>query len=185
LVTLRSFFNFVFLGLWTVFMVIAAVSAGVLMRDPDLFKRAQRVWARGLLQVWGVELHVVGAERVDLSKSYVVMANHLSYVDIVVLFLALPMIPGFLAKRELAKVPFLAMAIRSGGHVLIDRGRRESAVESIKNAADQVRGGRTVLIFPEGTRGDSDTIGDLKKGGFHLAKSAVVPILPVGVRGSR
>lgn len=166
-------------------MVVYAVSLGVLKGDPDFFKRQQRNWAAGLLKFWGVKLDVHGADLVDTTRSYVVMSNHLSYVDIVVLFLALPIIPGFLAKSELTKVPFLSQALRSGGHVIIDRKKTSNAVATLNAAAEQVRDGKTVLIFPEGTRGDSDTIGKFKKGGFHLAKSAGVPILPVGVRGAR
>ena len=185
MLAVRSFINFLFFGVWTAFMVVYAVTAGVLLRDPDFFKRAQRRWAGGLLKFWGVTLDVHGGELVDTDRSYVVMSNHLSYVDIVVLFLALPIIPGFLAKSELTKVPFLSQALRSGGHVVINRQKTSSAVQTLNAAAEQVRDGKTVLIFPEGTRGDSNTIGKFKKGGFHLAKSAEVPILPAGLRGSR
>jgi 1-acyl-sn-glycerol-3-phosphate acyltransferase len=112
------------------------------------------------------------------------MSNHASYADIVALFMALPIIPGFLAKRELMSIPFLAAALRAGGHVLIDRGKRESARQAIDSAAQQVRSGKTVLIFPEGTRGDAKMIGTFKSGGFHLAKAAGVSIIPVGLRGT-
>jgi 1-acyl-sn-glycerol-3-phosphate acyltransferase len=185
LTTVRSFLSFLFLGVWTAFMVVAAVTASVVKRDPEVFRRAQRTWALGLVRVWGVDVRVYGAESVDVTRSYVVMANHLSYVDIVALFLALPIIPGFLAKSELTKVPFLSQALRSGGHVVIERDQHASAMQTLNKAAEEVRGGKTVLVFPEGTRGDTDTIGNFKKGGFHLAKSAGVPILPVGLRGSR
>lgn len=185
MITVRSFLSFLFLGVWTAFMVIGAVTLSVVKGDPEVFRRAQRNWARGLVRFWGVEVRVYGAEAVDTTRSYVVMANHLSYVDIVALFLALPIIPGFLAKSELTKIPFLSQALRSGGHVVIERDQHQSAMQTLDKAAEQVRGGKTVLVFPEGTRGDSDTVGDFKKGGFHLAKTAGVPILPVGVRGSR
>jgi 1-acyl-sn-glycerol-3-phosphate acyltransferase len=185
LVTVRSFLSFLFLGVWTALMVVLAVAASVVMRDPEIFRRAQRTWAAGLVRVWGVEVRVHGAERVDTGQSYVMMANHLSYADIVALFLGMPIIPGFLAKSELAKIPFLSQALRSGGHVVIERAQHQSAMQTLDKAAEQIRGGKTVLVFPEGTRGDSDTIGDFKKGGFHLAKSAGVAILPIGLRGTR
>ncbi|MET0385665.1 MAG: lysophospholipid acyltransferase family protein [Polyangiales bacterium] len=170
---------------WTAFMVTSAIGSSVILSDPEFFRRAQRGWARGLARFWGVELEVHGAENMPVGNSYVVMSNHASYADIVALFMALPVIPGFLAKRELTRVPFLAAALRAGGHVIIDRGRRESARQAIEAAAKQVREGKTVLIFPEGTRNDSDTIAAFKSGGFHLAKAAKVPIIPVGLRGTR
>lgn len=166
-------------------MVTFAISSSLILSDPEFFRRAQRYWARGLARFWGVELEVFGAEHMQQGNSYVVMSNHASYADIVALFIALPVIPGFLAKRELMRVPFLAAALRAGGHVIIDRGKRGSAREAIGSAAQQVRSGRTVLIFPEGTRADSDTIAEFKSGGFHLAKAASVPIIPVGLRGTR
>lgn len=181
----RACINTVFLGLWTAFMVTVAVSLSVLRGDFGVFKRLQRSWARGLVRFWGVDVEVHGGEHMAPGTSYVVMSNHLSYADIVVLFLALPTTPGFLAKRELMRVPFLSAALRAGGHVVIDRGHRSSAVQTLQQAAAEIRGGKTVLVFPEGTRGDSDTIGTFKRGGFHLARDAGVPILPVGVRGSR
>jgi 1-acyl-sn-glycerol-3-phosphate acyltransferase len=185
LLVIRSFANLIFLGVWTAFMVTIAVTLAALRGDPEVFRRMQRDWARGLIKFWGVQVEVHGAEHMAGDRSYVVMSNHLSYADIVALFLALPVIPGFLAKRELTRVPFLAQALRSGGHVVIDRGQRANARQAINEAALQVKGGKTVLIFPEGTRGDTDTIGDFKKGGFYLAREAGVPILPVGLRGTR
>ena len=183
--SIRGIVNLVFLAVWTALMVTYAVIVGALLRDPEFFRREQRRWARGLLGFWGVELRVFGSEHMRPGASYVVMSNHLSWADIAALFIALPTTPGFLAKRELMRIPFLAQALRSGGHVLIDRARHGDAMAALERAAAQVRSGKTVLIFPEGTRGDSDTVGAFKKGGFHLARAAKVPILPVGLRGSR
>ena len=182
---LRAVANSVFSVVWTAFMVTFAISSSLVLGDPEFFRRAQRDWARGLARFWGLELAVFGAEHMQAGQSYVVMSNHASYADIVALFIALPVIPGFLAKAELMRVPFLAAALRAGGHVIIERGKRESARAAIGSAADQVRAGKTVLIFPEGTRGDSDAVMQFKSGGFHLAKAAQVPIIPVGLRGTR
>jgi len=181
---LRAVANSVFSVVWTAFMVTFAIISSLVLGDPEFFRRAQRGWARGLARFWGLELSVFGAEHMQEGQSYVVMSNHASYADIVALFIALPVIPGFLAKRELMRVPFLAAALRAGGHVIIDRGKRESARAAIGSAGEQVRAGKTVLIFPEGTRGDSDAVGEFKSGGFHLAKAAQVPIIPVGLRGT-
>ena len=182
---LRAVANSVFSVVWTALMVTFAIISSLVLGDPEFFRRAQRAWARGLARFWGLELSVIGAEHMREGQSYVVMSNHASYADIVALFMALPVIPGFLAKRELMRVPFLAAALRAGGHVIIDRGKRQSARAALDSAADQVRSGKTVLIFPEGTRGDTDSIAEFKRGGFHLAKAAQVPIIPVGLRGTR
>lgn len=182
---LRPLVNSLFAPSWTAFMVTTAVGAVSVTGDGDVFRRMERVWAKGLTRVWGVDVQTFGAEHIDPKGAYVIMSNHASHVDIVALFIALPLIPGFLAKSELDKVPFLSTALRAGGHVVIDRGKHASAMETLTRAAVEVRGGKTIVVFPEGTRGSSATIGAFKKGGFHLAKAAGVPIVPVGVRGSR
>jgi len=181
---LRAAANSVFSVVWTAYMVTYAIGSSVILNDPEFFRRAQRDWARGLARFWGMDLKIYGAENMPEGSPYVVMSNHASYADIVALFMALPVIPGFLAKRELMKIPFLAAALRAGGHVIIDRGKRESARQALDSAAQQVRSGKTVLIFPEGTRSDADTVAPFKSGGFHLAKAARVPIIPVGLRGT-
>jgi len=182
---MRALANSIFFGLWTAFMVTFAVSTGAVIGDPEFFKRMQRYWALGLTRFWGVELEVHGVENMRKDMSYVVMANHASYADIVALFVALPVIPGFMAKRELLRIPFLGAALRAGGHVIVERGgQHDKAIKVIEQAARQVREGKTVLIFPEGTRSDSRTVGDFKSGGFRLARSAGVPIIPVGLRGT-
>lgn len=132
-----------------------------------------------------MRVHAVGVENVDPSGTYVFMANHLSHADIVALFVALPMNVGFLAKKELRRVPFLGRAMVAGGHVFIDRSRRERAVQAVADAAEQVVAGSPIVVFPEGTRGNEERIQAFKKGGFHLARKANVPVVPVGLRGTR
>jgi 1-acyl-sn-glycerol-3-phosphate acyltransferase len=149
------------------------------------FRWATRKWAEGLARGWGMRVHAHGVENVDPRGTYVFMANHLSHVDIVALFVALPMDVGFLAKKELRKVPFLGQAMVAGGHVFIDRGRHDRAVQALDEAAEQVAAGASIVVFPEGTRGHEERVQPFKKGGFHLARKAQVPVVPIGLRGTR
>ncbi len=107
---------------------------------------------------WGMKVEAHGVERVDLNGTHVFMANHLSHVDIVALFIAPPMNVGFLAKNELCRVPFLGQAMVAGGHVFIDRARRERAVQALDDAAQQVAAGASIVVFPEGTRGGEERV---------------------------
>lgn len=163
---------------------LALVRYGI-TRDQAEFRRATRTWAEGMARGWGMRVHTHGASLLDAHGTYVFMANHLSHADIVALFLGLPMNVGFLAKKELRRVPFLAQAMVAGGHVFIDRSKRADAVQAMQEAADSVREGASLVIFPEGTRGLSEVIQPFKKGGFHLARQAGVPVVPVGLRGTR
>lgn len=170
---------------WTVFMCSVAVPLYSVTRDRPQFQRLQRVWAEGIAKGWGMQVSAYGAEQLDPEGTYVFMANHLSHVDIVAMFVALPMNVGFLAKQELRRVPFLAQAMVAGGHVFIDRKVHANAVSAMSEAAQEVANGASLVIFPEGTRGRAETIQPFKRGGFHLARQAKVPVVPVGLRGTR
>jgi 1-acyl-sn-glycerol-3-phosphate acyltransferase len=165
------------------------VTAGVLgvtvTRDRNLFYRWQRYWARSLFRVCGIELEVTGQEHMQPGQPYVIIANHSSYMDVPALFAALPIPPQFIAKRELVRIPFVGTALRWGRHILIERGSRTSARDSLEQAAKHVRDGAAVLVFPEGTRGTSDEIAQFKTGAFRLAKQGNAAILPVGITGTR
>ena len=148
------------------------------------FRWATRKWAEGMARGWGMKVNAHGVDRIDPNGTYVFMANHLSHVDIVALFVALPMNVGFLAKKELRRVPFLGQAMVAGGHVFIDRGRRDRAVQALDDAAEQVAAGASIVVFPEGTRGGEERVQPFKKGGFHLARKTNVSIVPIGIRGT-
>jgi len=166
-------------------MCSVAVPLYSVTRDRPQFQKLQRVWADGLAKGWGMEVEAHGVEQLDPQGTYVFMANHLSHVDIVALFVALPLHVGFLAKKELRKVPFLAQAMVAGGHVFIDRKQRTNAFSVMSEAAQDVANGASLVVFPEGTRGFAEHIQPFKRGGFHLARQANVPVVPVGLRGTR
>ena len=119
---LRGLQNALVLPLWTMFCVSGALLIGFITRDRDFFYRRQRDWARGLYWLCGIDLEVHGTEQMDPNGAYVIVANHASYMDIAALFASLPKLPQFIAKRELARIPFLGAALRSGRQVSIERG---------------------------------------------------------------
>lgn len=182
---LRALINALLFPLWTALCVSAALLIGFVRRDPYLFYRWQRGWARGLYKLCGIELSVRGAEHMSPNGAYVIIANHSSYMDIAALFASLPKLPQFMAKRELARIPFLGAALRSGRHILVDRGNHASAKSSLDSAAEHLKAGAAILIFAEGTRSTTGSIARFKTGAFRLAKLGEVQILPVGINGTR
>ncbi len=166
-------------------MCSVAVPLYTVTRDRPTFQKFQRFWAEGLAQAWGMEVKAFGLEQLDARQTYVFMANHLSHADIVALFVALPRNVGFLAKRELRRVPFLAQAMIAGGHVFVDRKDNTRARTTMSQAARDVANGASLVVFPEGTRGWSEAVQPFKRGGFHLSRQAGVPVVPVGIRGTR
>jgi 1-acyl-sn-glycerol-3-phosphate acyltransferase len=144
-----------------------------------------RQWVGWIFWSCGITVEADGLENVDPRQPCVFMSNHQSVVDVGALVLTLPVSWRFVAKRELVWVPFFGWAMWLGGHVIIDRGNHERAIASLRRAAQRIREGMNVIIFPEGTRSDTGEMRAFKSGGFHLAIEAQVPILPVTVSGSR
>jgi 1-acyl-sn-glycerol-3-phosphate acyltransferase len=173
---------------WTSGFTAAMCSYGIahqlVRKDPSLFRQHTRIWAQGVARGIGLDVQVFGSWRIDPQGTYLFMANHQSHVDIVALFNALPMVPGFLAKAELRRIPLFGLAMEVGGHVFVDRARHEAAREALARAAEEVRHGDSLVVFPEGTRSRLREILPFKKGGFHLARAAGVPVMPVGIRGT-
>jgi 1-acyl-sn-glycerol-3-phosphate acyltransferase len=141
-------------------------------------------WALGLCARMRIEVRAYGVDAIDWSRPCVVMANHQSYLDVLALYRALPRCFGMVAKQGLASVPFFSGVMRALGCVTVDRGQRSQATDALRGAAEAVRGGSTIVIFPEGTRSAGDRIAKLKKGPFYLVQLAQVPTIPVGIRGS-
>lgn len=141
-------------------------------------------WAPILLKGAGATLVVEGTERVDWSRPCVLVANHASMFDIVVLVRAVPVPLRFLLKQELAKMPVIGWYARAMGMVFIERGNARAAHRRLASAVELLRNGATLIAFPEGTRSKDGTVGSFKGGAFQLAIEAGVPVVPVHIAGS-
>lgn len=144
-----------------------------------------RQWIRWIFWTCGIRVETDGLENVDPRRPCVFMSNHQSVLDTGAVVLTLPGSWRFVAKRELTWIPFFGWALWLGGHVIVDRGNRARSVASLRRAAERIRGGLSVIIFPEGTRSETGEMREFKSGGFHLALDAQVPISPITVSGSR
>ena len=133
----------------------------------------------------GIRTEVVGVENVPAGKSCIFMCNHVSNLDPPVL---LPLLPGrssVLLKKELMRIPILGTAMRMGKYVPVERGqRREAAKESVAAAADALRSGLHIVVFPEGTRSLDGRLSTFKKGPFYLAQETQAPIVPIAISGT-
>jgi 1-acyl-sn-glycerol-3-phosphate acyltransferase len=132
-----------------------------------------------------VRLRVSGLENVEAGKSYVLCVNHQSHMDIPIVLAALPFQFRFAAKKQLFRYPFLGWHLRRSGHVPIDRENPHAAVKSLREAADMIRHGTPVVIFPEGGTSRDGAVKPFKGGGFMLATKSEVPVIPITIRGSR
>jgi 1-acyl-sn-glycerol-3-phosphate acyltransferase len=135
----------------------------------------------------GMKVKVTGAENIPREGQTVVfMSNHRSFFDISAIQFAIwPHQVRFVAKRQLASIPFLGGAIRYGGHILIERENKESAIRTLMNFATEYSGKFSIVVFPEGTRSPGNHLLRFKRGGFHLARQLELPIVPVSISGSQ
>jgi len=147
--------------------------------------RLVRSWSRFFLALAGSDLSTEGSERIERSGQYVFIANHLSNLDIPVMFLATGMPIRYLAKAELFKIPILKQAMDALGIVRVDRiagaAIHYEVNEGVKAARDR---GDSLIIFPEGTRSVSGEMAGFKKGAFRIAITNQLDIIPVTIVGT-
>jgi 1-acyl-sn-glycerol-3-phosphate acyltransferase len=169
---------------WTAVTCTEILARRSVRTDRAALDRRTKRWADVLVRSWGLEVHGEGVEHIPEDERCVLIINHQSYVDVIALFCVLPRVPVFLAKRELGRLPLFGRVMATAGHVFVDRGKHDRAIESIERAAASLSPGSPLAVFPEGTRATKPEIRGFKKGAFHLARKAQAAIVPIGIRGS-
>ncbi|MEM6963829.1 MAG: HAD-IB family hydrolase [Bacteroidota bacterium] len=132
----------------------------------------------------GLQVAVKGEENLWKKRPAVFIMNHQSSVD---LFLAAKLVRKDavgIAKKELKRMPIIGQLMQAAGVIFIDRKNKEKAIEAMQPAVDALKNGTSIIIFPEGTRSKDYTLGRFKKGAFHLAMQAKVPIVPIVIRNA-
>lgn len=165
-----------------VFGTIAIVLSYII--PPRLATFCGVIWARltGYASFMGVA--VSGRENIDVKQSYVIVANHQSAFDIIVIYGWLGIDFRWVMKQEMRKIPFLGYACYRIGHVFIDRKNKMAAIRSLEEAKSRIINGTSVFFFPEGTRTQSSALSPFKKGAFKMALDLGLPILPVTLNGT-
>lgn len=130
------------------------------------------------------KLKVEGLENIDPLKTYVIVANHQSLADIIIIYQT-RIYFKWVAKRELLKLPFIGGLLWVNDHVLLSREEMSSIKEVYRKAAEWLKEGVSMLFFPEGTRSGTDDMGEFKNGAFKLAIKEGKSILPVYIGGTR
>jgi 1-acyl-sn-glycerol-3-phosphate acyltransferase len=148
--------------------------------------RVARAWARFLLRVSGVKVHVTGLEHIDPNGSYVFISNHLSYMDTPAVLAHVPVQFRFLAKRGLFQIPFLGQHLSRAGHIPVPREDPRAAVKTLTVAAETIQQKKiSLLVFPEGGRSHDGVLRSFKEGGAYIAIKAGVPLVPIVLLGTR
>ncbi len=153
-------------------------------RKGHLTHRIGVFWLRGILLVSGVKIEARGLEHLRRHASYVFAANHRSQFDIPVLAVVLPYQIRWLAKESLFRIPLFGWALKAIGYIPVNRENPRKGLRSLEAAAQKVREGFSVVIFPEGTRSPDGRLLPFKTGGFVLAIKSGRPVVPVALCGT-
>lgn len=172
-------------ALYTIFWSIVVVTEAFLVhsrRFQDFV--VKYIWSRPLLWVMGVRVDIRGYENgAREGKGFLILFNHTSLLDILVLYGYMPRPFRFGAKIELFKVPFFGKAMEACGVLPIDRGNRTQVMRVYESAIARINNGECFALAPEGTRQDSTELGKFKRGPFEFAINAQMDVVPVIIMG--
>jgi 1-acyl-sn-glycerol-3-phosphate acyltransferase len=142
-----------------------------------------RLFVRMGLAMVGVRVEVSGLERLDPLQAYIFTPNHQSMIEVPLFVTYLGRNPAYLAKKEVFKYPLFGYGIGLMGVVPVDRSNSAAAVESARRATENLRRGKSYVVYPEGTRSRDGRLLPFKKGAFMMAIDAGVPVVPITISG--
>jgi 1-acyl-sn-glycerol-3-phosphate acyltransferase len=150
----------------------------------SLRRRMVRGAARFALFACGMRLRLLHAERLP-AEACIVVANHCSYLDGVVLYAALPPVFGFVIKREMSRVPLANLLLRRIGSHYVDRGSGHKGARDARKLLKQAHAGGALAFFPEGTFHHAPGLARFRSGAFAIAARSRLPVVPIAIRGTR
>lgn len=139
---------------------------------------------RIILFLSGTRIHMKGRENIPADRAVVYIANHRGFFDILISYIYFPGPTGFIAKKEIERVPFLRVWMRYIKCLFLDRENAKEGMKTLLAGVKQVRAGYSMYICPEGTRSKEEDLLPFKNGSFILAAKAHSPVVPVAVKGT-
>jgi 1-acyl-sn-glycerol-3-phosphate acyltransferase len=180
----RLILAWVGIALMTILLAPVLIIASMIPRSSYATYRIGRAWNWAVAKFMRVSFSLAGGEKIVPGESYIITPNHQSFADILALFVCLPTPFRWVIKRELLKIPLFGRALGATGAICLDRSDRDRSVKTLRESTDKLRGGWSVLIYPEGTRTPDGLLRPFKKGAFMMAVQTGVSILPVTCNGA-
>jgi len=168
----------------TIYTAPLVTIIGLMHSHADLIDRLIRVWARSLVWAAGIKLSIRGQGKLQPNKRYIIIANHASYLDIPCLLAAIDQPLRFMAKASLFRVPIFGWGLIAAGFIPIDRKKSAKGKASFDLAVKRIRGGNSIIIFPEGGRSKTKEMKEWKHGAFLLSMKSRLPIVPTAIHGN-
>ncbi len=132
----------------------------------------------------GVKLEVNGLDNIPDGQAVLFVGNHISFFDIIVTYPLMKRPTGYIAKKEIKKVPFLSWWMYFVNCIFLDRKDPRQGLKSVLEASEKIKNGTSIFLFPEGTRSKDGKLAEFKDGGFKIATKSKAPIVPVGIQGT-
>lgn len=162
------------------------VTPYILLKKPEQVHQIAFLWGKAIVKFSKIEIEVFDREKIYRNGPVIFVSNHQSLFDILIFYSFLDVSFRWMAKKSLFKLPIVGPAMKAAEYIPVEREDRKKAMQSLFEAAEQIRSGKSVIIFPEGTRGKIDgNMLPFKKGSFILAKKANVVIQPIAIWGSQ
>lgn len=188
---LRTIFWFFYFWVSLIGLTPRLLKANRLQKSADieqyksLVDSSTRFWMGSLLKIAGQRVTVKGVDNVPENEAVLYVCNHQGNFDIPICITGLPGLKGFIAKKEADKIPIIRKWMRHMNCIFMDRKNPRQSVKAIAMAADSLKGGHRMVIFPEGTRSHDGKLADFKPGALKLATRTGVKVIPVTINGTR
>lgn len=177
----------IMLGFWALLMPFAALFGfpwTILTGNISFLYRISMWGAKTGVRLAGVKVETVGLDRIDPSRTYIFMSNHVSNIDPPIMMPLIPRRTSVMARNELFNYPLLGKAMKLGSLVPVDRKNREAGIAAVRAASEVIRSGINMTIYVEGGRSLDGRLLAFKKGPFYLATECSVPVVPVTIVGT-
>jgi 1-acyl-sn-glycerol-3-phosphate acyltransferase len=182
---LRSIFLFdPLIYLYTIVLGTMSLVSSLWDREGRIQHGFARAWSWLILHTIGSPARVSGKDKLDWSRPHVFAANHISALDIPVLYSSLPRQFRIVAKEELFKYPFMGWHLRRSGQVPIAAGSKLASMRSLLRAVPGLQGGMPLVVFPEGGRSANGQVQPFMTGTCYVAIKAEVEIVPMAIVGT-
>lgn len=167
----------------TAFCSLMTVIGGALKSDKMIFAFSS-LWGRMWCYLMFVKVEVRGRENIDSNTSYVFVANHQSSYDIYSIYGFLNHDFRWMMKKSLEKVPFIGWSCKRVGHIFVDKSSARAIIQTMAEAREKLKDGRSLTVFPEGARTHDGFMQPFKSGAFKLATDFHLPIVPLTISGA-
>jgi len=185
LVTRTILFYFIVIVTFLVGSLMTIIASLFSANKIETFQKAAHIWAKVLIFSSGIKVKIHGLENIPKDKKgLVLISNHQSAADILLLLSQLPVLFRFIIKQELFKIPVFGWYLKKSGYLSIDREAGIKAMRTLTRAKQLINEGGNILVFPEGTRTLDGSVGEFKRGSLLLASGTSALVVPIAIKGS-